>query len=121
MSRIRSKNTKIELILRKSLFKKGLRYRVNYKKLPGKPDIVFPRHKVAIFVDGDFWHGNNFETRKHSYSEYWLSKIRRNMERDTEVDKELKKMGWEILRIWGSVLKKDLENISNKIEEIVGR
>jgi len=119
MSRIRAKNTKIEMILRKMLFSRGLRYRIHYKNLPGKPDVVFPGEKVAVFVDGDFWHGKDFESRKKTYSDYWYNKIKTNMERDVKVDTELQEMGWEAIRIWGSALKKDPEKFCDKIEGMV--
>ena len=88
MSAIKGKNTKPELIVRRHLWQKGYRYRVNYKALPGKPDIVFIKKKIAIFIDGDFWHGHNWVLRKYksqedelnSYSEFWRSKILRNIQ-----------------------------------------
>lgn len=119
MSRIRSKNTKPEILLRKKLFERGLRYRINYASLPGTPDIVFTKQKIAIFVDGDFWHGRDFEKRKHTYNEYWLKKIQRNMERDKEVNKKLKKSGWTVLRIWGKDLIKNHDKFVKKIERLV--
>jgi len=119
MSRIRSKDTKIELLLRSMLFRRGLRYRIHYGKLPGKPDVVFPKNKLAVFVDGDFWHGRNFEKRKKTYSDYWYNKIRRNIERDKRVDEKLKDSGWDVFRIWGKDLKKNPEKFVDKIEDMV--
>ena len=112
MQRIRSKDTKPEVVLRKALWHKGYRYRKNYKDLPGKPDIVFTKQKVCVFVDSEFFHGKDFESgyksRKYSslreqlensnHSEFWMSKIQRNMERDREVDAELHGLGWSVLR-----------------------
>ncbi len=121
MSRIRSKDTSIEIMLRKGLFKRGLRYRVNYKKLPGSPDIVFVKPKIAIFIDGDFWHGRDFEKRRHTYNKYWTKKIIGNMKRDIKIDKKLKTEGWEVVRIWGSELKRNLEKYVEKIEKRVKR
>lgn len=118
MSRIRSKNTKPELLLRKKLFKKGFRYRVNYNNLPGSPDIVFTKKKIAIFVDGDFWHGRYFNERKHAYNEYWLKKIKRNIERDKSVTEKLLNGGWKVLRIWGKDLIKTPDNFVEKIERM---
>lgn len=119
MSRIRSKDTGIEIMLRKGLFKRGLRYRVNYKKLPGSPDIVFVKPKIAIFIDGDFWHGRDFGKRRHTYNKYWTKKIIGNMKRDIKIDKKLKTEGWEVVRIWGSELKRNLEKYVEKIEKRV--
>ena len=119
MSRIRAKNTKIEIMFRSILFNRGLRFRVHYKGLPGKPDVVFPRHKIAVFIDGDFWHGRDFDERKNTYDEYWFSKITRNMERDKEVDKELKKAGWKVVRIWGEDLKREPEKFGDMVERMV--
>lgn len=119
MSKIRSKNTKPELLLRRRLFKKGYRYRINYKNLPGTPDIVFIKQKVAIFIDGDFWHGRDFKKRKHTYNRYWLNKINGNMERDKRVDKELVRKGWKVLRIWGKDLAKDPDRSVIEIERVL--
>lgn len=120
MSLIRSKNTKPEIALRKmvsaAFFKKGYRYRINYRKLKGTPDIVFVSKKLAIFVDGDFWHGYNFSKVKHKLSEtYWLPKIKANMLRDRRVNRNLKKLGWHVMRFWEHELKKKPEAV---IEEI---
>ena len=94
MSAVTSKDSKIELILRKALWHRGHRYRKHYKKVPGKPDIAFPGKKVAIFCDSEFWHGKNWEEKKHDIKtnqEFWHNKIKRNIERDKEVNKKLKK------------------------------
>lgn len=103
MSRIRGKNTKPELAIRKLLFSKGLRYRIHPKGIPGKPDIVFRSSRVAIFVNGCFWHQHKNckdafvpSTRK----QYWLPKLARNVERDSEVIANLQKLGWEVHVIW---------------------
>lgn len=127
MSSIKSKGTKPELILRKALWHEGLRYRVNYKKLPGKPDIVFTKYKVVIFCDGDFWHGHNWSVRGmnsleeelNQYSEYWKTKILRNIERDKENDYALRASGWNVLRIWESDIKKDLSGCVKAVKEIL--
>ena len=113
MSHIRSKDTKPEIQLRKTLWHKGLRYRKNWKKLPGKPDIVLTKYKIAIFVDGDFWHakghlenpGEQVSTRR----EYWVPKLKNNVERDKELNNELSEMGWLVLRFWESDVKKRLD------------
>lgn len=127
MSSIKSKNTRPELLLRKALWRKNMRYRVNYKKLPGKPDIVFTKPKVAIFCDGDFWHGHNWAIRGMNsldeelagYSEFWKNKILRNIERDSETNKRLSAMGWTVVRIWESDIKKDIDECVKKIENVI--
>jgi DNA mismatch endonuclease (patch repair protein) len=118
MSKIRSKETKPEVILRKKLWQIGLRYRKNYKSLKGVPDIVFLKEKVAIFVDGEFWHGYNWVEKKkkiNSNRSYWIKKIEGNIERDTEVKKQLASMGWKVLRFWEKEVKSDLEKCVSKI------
>ena len=105
MSRIRSKDTKAELILRKALYAEGLRYRLHCKSIPGKPDIVFKGKKVAVFVDGDWWHGRNFEQEKERYPAFWRDKIAQNVARDKRVDAELQSEGWKVFRFW----QKDIE------------
>ena len=120
MSSIRSKNTKVEWILRRALWKKGLRYRLHYK-IKGSPDIVFPSKKVAVFIDGDFWHGYNWEKLKPKLkNEFWVNKILRNMQRDKEVNEELKKMGWKVIRIWEHELRKDVNKCVKKIKRVLG-
>lgn len=120
MTHIRSQDTKPEVRLRKALWKRGIRYRKNYKLLPGKPDIAITRFRIAVFVDGDFFHGKNLEkikTQVKSNREYWIPKIERNMERDKQVNDELLEMGWLVLRLWESDIKKDLDNcVSNIID-----
>jgi len=118
MSRIRSKNTKPEVILRKALWHKGIRYRKNYNKLPGKPDIAITRYRIAIFVDGDFWHGKNMDKinkQIKSNREYWLPKLEKNKQRDAEINDFLTEEGWLVLRFWESDIKKGLNKCVNKI------
>ena len=122
MKRIKCKDTAIELALRKALWERGHRYRKNYKGLPGHPDIVFTKYKIAIFCDGEFFHGKNWEEMKVSLqksnnSEYWIRKISRNIERDEEVNKQLRNVGWSVLRFWGQDIKKDLNGCIKTIEE----
>lgn len=125
MSSVKPKDTRPELILRKALWKEGLRYRVNYKRLPGKPDIVFTKWKVAVFCDGDFWHGHNwairglnsFQEELAGYSQYWRDKIIRNTERDEENNKALKALGWTVIRIWESEIKNDPKSCVEAIKE----
>ena len=102
MSRVRQKNTRPELSVRKYLFSQGFRYRVNVKKLPGSPDIVLPKYRTAIFVHGCFWHGHSCRAghRPQSNTDYWLPKIAANIERDARKIAELKELGWRVFVIW---------------------
>ena len=103
MSKVRLKNGKSETILAKRLWHEGYRYRRNYKKLPGSPDIALTTYHVAVFVDGEFWHGENWEERKAKLKhnrEYWIEKIEENMARDKRVDEQLKEMGWITIHFW---------------------
>lgn len=115
MRNVRNKNTDIELILRKALFGQGLRFRVK-NTLFGKPDIIFPSKKIAIFCDGDFWHGNNFKKEGKNYKAFWQDKIKTNMDRDNLVNKTLKKEGWIVLRFWKTEILKDVNRCVFKIE-----
>ena len=120
MSRINSKNTSIEIRLRKALWHSGIRYRVNYSKLPGAPDIVITKYKIAIFCDGEFWHGKDWKTKKekiHSNRDYWLPKIDRNIVRDNEVNKALSYRGWKVVRFWGADVEKNLEKCVEDVKE----
>ena len=122
MSKIKGSNTSPEIQLRKALWNAGLRYRLK-SKIFGKPDIIFPRQKILIFIDGDFWHGNNWAIKKaklKSNKEYWIAKIERNMQRDKEVNRTLKTMGWKVIRFWESEVKRDpLKCIEKVISEII--
>lgn len=122
MKNIRGKDTKIEVILRKALWNKGYRYRKNYKKLPGSPDIVLTKYKIAIFCDGEFFHGKDWEIlkprlEKSNNSEFWISKISENRERDNEINKKLLFMGWTVIRFWGNDIKKNPDECIRVIEE----
>lgn len=122
MQAIRSKNTGIEMSLRRELFRRGYRYRIHCVNLPGKPDIVFPREKVAIFVDSEFWHGYDWETnsgRIRSNRSYWIPKIERNMERDREVNEQLRNLGWTVLRFWGNDIVRNLNDVIGRIESAI--
>ena len=124
MQHIKSKDTSIETVLRKVLWKKGYRYRKNYKKLPGKPDIVLTKYKIAIFCDSEFFHGKDWEVLKPrlergNNSEYWIKKISRNMERDEEINKQLLFLGWTVVRFWGKNITKQLPECIQTIEEII--
>lgn len=104
MSLIRSKNTKPEVALRKlicaALYPKGYRYRLHYRKLPGCPDVVFVSRRVAVFMDGSFWHGYDLRNGKKLPKKYWLPKIKRNMQRDQQVNRKLRRLGWKVVRVW---------------------
>lgn len=122
MKHIKAKDTAIEVILRKALWERGYRYRKNYKGLPGHPDIVLTKYKIVIFCDGEFFHGKDWEKlkvqlKKSNNSEYWIAKIVRNMERDEEVNKQLRTLGWSVLRFWGKDIKKDVNGCITTIEE----
>lgn len=124
MSRIKSKDTKIEVMLRKALWKKGYRYRKNARNLPGKPDIVLAKHKIVIFCDSEFFHGKNWailkpQLQRGNNSEYWITKISRNMERDDEVNKKLLFAGWTVIRFWGKEIERDLDQCIAIIEETI--
>ena len=121
MSHIRSKNTSIEVLLCKELRRRGYGYRKNYKELPGKLDIVLTKYKIAIFCDGEFFHGKDFDKKKpvdHNH-DYWDAKIRRNMDRDLEVTRQLRAMGWTVIRFWDSEVTKTLDNCVKAIEELI--
>lgn len=113
MSRIRSKNTKPEIIVRKYLHNLGYRFRLHDKKLPGKPDIVMKKHKTAIQVRGCFWHqhGCKFSNVPKSNKSYWTPKLKKNKERDKQNDKKLKKLEWKLIVIWECKINKKLNEI----------
>jgi DNA mismatch endonuclease, patch repair protein len=120
MSRIRNTDTKPELIIRRSTFRRGLRYRKYSAGLPGKPDLVFAGAMVVVFVDGDFWHGWRFEEWEPKLSSaYWKNKIRRNRERDVEHSARLKAAGWMVVRIWEHEVEANAEECVDRIERAV--
>lgn len=124
MKNIRSKDTEIELLLRKALWKQGYRYRKHYAELPGKPDIALTKYKIAVFCDGEFFHGKDWEVLKprlknSNNGEYWISKISRNRERDDEVNKQLLFLGWTVIRFWGKDIKKNTDECIQVIEECI--
>jgi len=116
MRRVKNKNTNIEIILRKGLFKRGYRFRIK-NSVFGKPDIIFPSPKIAIFCDGDFWHGKNYKKDVKNYKTFWKEKILVNMKRDKKVNKKLKLEGWKVLRFWRTEILKDPDKCLNKIEK----
>lgn len=124
MSGVHSKDTSIEVKLRKALWKKGYRYRKNVKGLPGKPDIVLCKYKIAIFCDSEFWHGKDWEVLKPKLErgnnpDFWVNKIERNRERDNRVDKELLFLGWTVIRFWGIDILKKTDECVKVIEETI--
>ena len=109
-------------MLAKEMWKRGLRYRKNNKTVFGKPDFTFKKFKIAIFVDGEFWHGKDWEIKKHDHKsnhDFWYTKIERNIKRDEEVNSFLLNEGWTLLRFWGQDIKKDLLNCIFKIEKTI--
>lgn len=119
MSRIKGKDTSIELILRHALYQEGYRYRKNVKTLPGHPDIVLTKYKIAIFCDGDYFHGYDYkktEEQLKTNKEYWLKKIKRNQERDVTQDKELVDMGYIVLRFWEHEIRNSLNQVLKEID-----
>lgn len=120
MSQIRGKDTGIEMELRQALWAKGIKGRHNSKYIFGHPDLSWKGYKVVVFCDSEFWHGYHFEERKskiHSHEEYWIPKIERNIARDVEVNAELTKEGYTILRFWGQEIDKDPEGCAEKVIE----
>ncbi|MCF7956473.1 MAG: very short patch repair endonuclease [Phycisphaerae bacterium] len=126
MSAIKSKNTRPEVILGKAMWKLGIRYRKQYK-IPGKPDFVCVSGKVAVFCDGDFWHGNNwrlrglnsFDEELSGYSEFWQKKITRNVERDLQINSTLKKMGWKVFRFWESDIIENPDKCAKRVYKYI--
>lgn len=123
---IRSRDTKPELALRRALWRLGLRYRVVNRNLPGKPDISFPTERVAIFCDGDFWHGRNWALRRAKLArganaEYWIKKIESNRVRDRRVTVELQEAGWTVLRFWELDVMRDVESHAALVQRTVLR
>lgn len=115
MSRIRGRDTKPELALRKAVWARGRRYRLSYP-IPGKPDLVFPGQRVAVFVDGCFWHGcPEHGTLPKTNREFWTSKLNQNKERDVRVTMQLRKMGWKVLRYWEHEVSTNLDDVADTI------
>lgn len=124
MSHIKSKDTSIEVKLRKALWSRGYRYRKNYNELPGKPDIAITKYKIAIFCDSEFFHGKDWEVlkprlQKGDNAEYWIPKIQRNRERDDEINKKLLFLGWTVIRFWGKDIMKKTDECVKVVEETI--
>ena len=124
MSHIKSKNTSIEVKLRKELWKKGYRYRKNYNEIPGKPDIAITKYKIAIFCDSEFFHGKDWEIlklrlEKGHNPDYWIKKIERNRTRDWENDKKLLFLGYTVIHFWGQDILKHTDECLQVIEDTI--
>ncbi len=109
MSSVKQKDTDLEKAVRSELHRRGYRFRKNVNHLPGKPDVVFPIAKVAVFIDGDFWHGYRLPAWEHKISDFWKAKIRKNRKRDQKNFRKLRKDGWQVIRIWQHEIKRDLD------------
>ena len=124
MSKIRGKDTSIELALRKELWRRGYRYRKNLKSLPGSPEIALTKYKIAIFCDSEFFHGKDWEVLKGKLQngknpDYWIKKIERNIERDHEKDQKLIAEGWTVIHFWGKEILKNTDECVKVIEETI--
>ncbi len=124
MQRIRSKDTSIEIKLRKALWARGYRYRKNYAALPGKPDIALTKYKIAVFCDSEFWHGKDWEVlrprlERGNNADFWVGKISRNQQRDDDVNKQLLFLGWTVIRFWGKDIMKNTDECIRVIEEAI--
>lgn len=121
MQRVKLKDGPLEVAVRSALWKRGYRFRKHLKGLPGRPDVVFTRAKVAIFIDGDFWHGYDFEKWRDKLTPFWRDKIETNISRDDRNFRSLREMGWTVVRLWGHEVKEDLEGCVSRIEAILRR
>lgn len=117
-------NTRCELVLRRQLWRRGLRYRLHHYGLPGRPDIIFPKHRVVVFCDGDFWHGQDLEARLARLASghnapYWVAKIRSNVERDRAVTARLEATGWRVLRLWETDILGEPQRATDLVTDLV--
>lgn len=122
MSRIRGKDTDIEKMVRSYLFSRGFRFRKNDKRYPGKPDVVLPKYKTVIFVNGCFWHrheGCKYATTPKTNIEFWIEKFNRNVENDKLHIKQLQEMGWRVITIWECELKDSFEETMSRVEKAI--
>jgi len=120
MKAVRVSGSKIEQALGKALWKANFRYRKQYSKLPGKPDFVLPRYRIAVFCDSHFWHGYNWELKKHDHKtnvQFWNNKIERNIERDKEVNATLTALGWCVIRFWEHEIRQDIEKCIERVRQ----
>lgn len=119
MQAVKNKDSEIELLLRKELWSRGIRYRKNSNKVFGHPDIVFIGKKIAVFCDSEFWHGYNWQIKKEeikSRRDFWIPKIERNIQRDIEVNQKLRAEGWVVIRFWGMEIKKNVSGCADIIQ-----
>lgn len=124
MQAVKATGSKIEVALAKALFARGYRYRKNDKSVFGKPDLTFKKIKLAIFVDSEFWHGKNWSKRKFDHKsnqDFWRKKIERNIQRDREVNRVLRKEGWKVLRFWGRMIERKLDFCIANIEKAIAK
>ena len=119
MSRVKGRDTGLEVVVRSALHKRGYRFRKHVKGLPGKPDIVFVSARVVVFLDGDFWHGYRFSQWEGSLSAFWRKKIGETRRRDQRNFAKLRRMGWRVVRIWEHSVEKDLEEVIERICDVV--
>jgi DNA mismatch endonuclease, patch repair protein len=119
MQAVKGRNTSLEKIVAAAFWRQGWRYRRNYTSLPGKPDFVFIKAKVAVFVHGDFWHGWRYPVWRHKLSEYWQKKIERNRRRDRCNFKRLRRQGWTVIRIWGHEVVRDLAGAVDRVKALL--
>lgn len=122
MSKVKLKRNKVEMKLAKALWHKGFRYRLNYKELPGSPDIAITKYYIAIFVDGEFWHGKDFEEKQSKLKNnrnYWIEKITENINRDTLNDRLLRELGWIPIHFWSKDVEKNILDCVKEVEEVV--
>ena len=115
MSRVKGKDTGLEMRVRSALHRRGLRFRKHAKDLPGKPDVVFRKARVAVFVDGDFWHGYRFPSWEDKVSDFWKKKINRNRERDAANHRKLRQMEWTVIRLWQHEVEEDFDACIDRI------
>ncbi|MVN23309.1 very short patch repair endonuclease [Mucilaginibacter arboris] len=122
MSKIKAKDTSPEILLRKALWKTGLRYRLYNKSLPGNPDIVLKKYRLIIFIDGEFWHGFNWEKKREKIKtnrDFWIAKIERNMQRDKTNTIKLELLGFKVLRFWERQIKKEMQACIDEIQKYI--
>lgn len=122
MQAVKATGSKIETAFAKALFARGYRYRKNDRTVFGKPDLTFKKIKLAIFIDSEFWHGKDWDKHKHDHKsnkDFWHKKIERNIQRDKEVNSQLKKDGWKVLRFWGKQVQKSLDICILKTEKVI--
>ena len=120
MSRVRNSDTSLERAVRSALHRRGLRFRKHIRTLPGNPDLAFPRQRVVVLVDGDFWHGWRFPCWRNQISPFWQVKIEKNRRRDVRNMRRLRAMGWTVVRIWQHQIERDLNSVTERIIRFVG-